>query len=232
MAASPPPSGDLYAPVGQLKLSDQVYERLKNAISCGELQPGERLGEQEIARRMSISQAPVREALLRLTRERVVLQIPRKGSFVAEISEQEARDAYQVRIPLERLAARLACAQTSPEFISALETNLDHMRAAAAADDLRAMIEADMSFHRRVWQVGGNPLMAEIWAMVEGCMRGFTLVSNRLFYTDLTEIAETHAPLIEALRIGDAEVAAKLFEAHAATVWDRVDSPTEVEASW
>ncbi|WP_199551584.1 GntR family transcriptional regulator [Streptomyces sp. N35] len=222
-ASSDPASTDLGAPVGNARLSEQVYERLKAAISGGDLKPGERLGEQDIARRLSVSQSPVREALLRLTRERMVIQMPRRGSFVAEISHDEARHAYQVRIPLERVAAELACLHHDETLIPGLKEDLRRMRAAAAADDLQGMVEADASFHRRVWQAGGNPLLSDIWAMVEGCMRGFTVISNRLYYPDLAYIAETHAPLFDAIRAGEPARAADLFEEHARTVWQRIE---------
>lgn len=217
----------LDGPVGTARLSEQVYDRLKAAITSGELQPGERLGEQEIAARMSVSQSPVREALLRLTRERMVIQMPRRGSYVAEISEDEARHAYQVRIPLERLAAELACRNADAALVAGLESDLERLRAAAADDDLPGMVEADASFHRRVWHAGGNPLLPEIWAMLEGCMRGFTVISNRLYYPNLGYIAETHAPLLEAIAGGDAESAARLFEEHAVTVWQRIETDQE-----
>lgn len=220
---SDPAVNQLDAPVGNVRLSEQVYERLKAAISCGDLKPGERLGEQEIARRMSISQSPVREALLRLTRERMVIQMPRRGSFVAEISHDEARHAYQVRIPLERVAAELACRSHDDKLVSGLEEDLGRLRTAASSDDLQGMVEADVSFHRRVWQAGDNPLLSDIWAMVEGCMRGFTVVSNRLYYPDLAYIAETHAPLLDAIRAGDPGPAADLFAEHALTVWQRIE---------
>ncbi|MGW1680209.1 GntR family transcriptional regulator [Saccharopolyspora sp. NPDC002376] len=217
-------SSGLDSPVGNVRLSEQVYERLKTAITSGELQPGTRLGEQEIAARMSVSQSPVREALLRLTRERMVIQMPRRGSYVAEISQDEARHAYQVRIPLERLAAELACRKSDPELVSGLQTDLELLRAAATNDDLLGMVEADASFHRRVWRAGGNPLLPEIWAMLEGCMRGFTVISNRLYYPNLSYIAETHAPLVDVIASGDAERAAQLFEEHAVTVWQRIET--------
>ncbi|WP_019546920.1 GntR family transcriptional regulator [Streptomyces sulphureus] len=213
----------LDAPIGNARLSEQIYERLKAAITSGKLEPGVRLREQEIGHRLSVSQAPVREALTRLTRERMVIQMPRRGSFVAEISQEEARHAYQVRIPLERVAAELACRNGGGELVADLEADLGRLREAAAADDVAAMVEADASFHRRVWHAGGNPLLPDIWAMVEGCMRGFTVVSNRLYYPDLSYIAETHMPLVQAIAAGEPARAADLFEEHAVTVWQRIE---------
>jgi DNA-binding GntR family transcriptional regulator len=216
-------------PLGRILVSDQVYEWVKAAITGGSYRPGDRLAEQEIARRLAVSQAPVREALSRLARERLVIQLPRRGSFVAEISTDDARHAYQVRIPLERIVGRLACEAGDAvveELLTGLEHDLARLRSAAGGDDLWGVVEADASFHRRIWQATGNPLLPEVWAMVEGCIRGFTVVSNRLYYPDLPTIAETHRPLIDAVRARDADTAADLFEQHAINVWRNIDAET------
>lgn len=222
----PSPGHRLDGPInGGGLLSEQVYDRLKAAITTGELKPGQRLVEQDLARRMSVSQSPVRDALGRLTRERMVLQLPRRGSFVAEVGIDEARQAYQVRIPLERLAAQLICQAPAPavaEVVAGLDGDLAALRTAAAADDVAAFVDADVTFHRRVWQAAGNPLLPEIWAMIESCMRGLTTVSNRLYYPDLPTVADTHVPLVSALRDRDAARAADEFERHARDVWSSI----------
>lgn len=215
------------APVERILVSDQVYERLKTAITSGEYPPGTRLAEQDVAGRLSVSQTPVREALTRLARERLVIQLPRRGSFVAEISTEDARHAYQVRAPLERLAASLVCAadeSRAARLVAGLEEDFARFVAAAAADDLPAVVEADASFHRRIWHATGNPMLIEVWAMVEGCIRGFTMVSNRIYYADLPAIAETHRPLLEVIRTRDAQRAADLFEEHALNVWRSIEA--------
>src|SRR5690242_2606867 len=78
------------------RLSDQVYDLVRAAIAAGELEPGARLVELELARRYGVSQAPVRDALRRLAADGLVLQFPRRGSYVADISEEDARQAYRV----------------------------------------------------------------------------------------------------------------------------------------
>src|SRR5262249_55336665 len=92
-------------------ISDRVYELLRQAIVDGELGPNERVVESEIARRLGVSQAPVREAVKQLAREGLLMHVPRRGNFVVEISSKDAEHARQVREPLERLAAGLAAGQ-------------------------------------------------------------------------------------------------------------------------
>jgi DNA-binding GntR family transcriptional regulator len=204
-------------------LSDQIHQMLVDAISSGELQPGQRVVESEIARRFSVSQAPVREAVKRLAHSGMVLQLPRRGSFVATIDEQTARRAYKLRAVLEEHAAREYCHFADDGAIDQLLTILESMHAAAEGDDLRRVIECDIEFHRTVWESSGDALLIRMWPLVEGSLRAFTTVSNRLYFGSLTEIAQTHDPLVAALRRRDRDAAGAMFHEHVTAVWQRVD---------
>jgi len=205
--------------VSKALLSDQVYDLVRGWLIGHQLPPGTRLVESEIARQLSVSQAPVREALRRLAHEGLVLQLPRRGSFVAEVSTEEARDSYEVRAALEGLAVRGALAHLTDELVVRLEGHVQHMLAAASADDLPAFIEADVQFHRNVWSASGNRLLPKVWLMVEASMRNLTLVSNRLYFANLAEIAKTHHPLVAGLRARDPAVAGQ-FHDHVLQVWE------------
>jgi DNA-binding GntR family transcriptional regulator len=205
-------------------LSDQIYDVLIDAIAAGRLEPGQRLVESEIARQLSVSQAPVREALKRLAHGGMVLQLPRRGSFVATIDEKTARRTYQLRALLEDHAAREFCSYADDTAVEKLAGVLTEMRAAAAADDLRQVIEQDINFHRTVWESTGNDLLARMWPLVEGSLRAVTTVSNRIYFGSLSEIAETHQPLIDSLHGNDPDVAGPLFREHVTVVWHRVDA--------
>ena len=87
-------------------LSDQAYDLMRRSILDGTLSPGARIVESEIARRLGVSQAPVREAVKRLAHEGLVTVLPRRGSYVAQISVDEVDDAREVRAMLEEAAAR------------------------------------------------------------------------------------------------------------------------------
>ena len=204
--------------VSHALLSDQVYDLIRDRLIAHELTPGSRLVESDIARQLSVSQAPVREALRRLAHEGLVLQLPRRGSFVAEVSTEEARDAYEVRAALEVMAVNGALKHLSDDLLAELDGHVEEMLAAATADDLPAFINADVRFHRSVWTASGNQLLPRVWLMVEASMRNLTLVSNRLYFHDLEEIARTHYPLVLGLRDRDPEVATK-FHDHVLRVW-------------
>lgn len=204
-------------------LSDQVYDLLRAKLIAHEFAPGTRIVESEVARQLSVSQAPVRDALRRLSHEGLVLQIPRRGSFVAEISTEEARNAYELRAALESVAVAGALNHLTPLALSSLESHIAEMLSAADADDMTAFINADVRFHRSVWEASGNSLLPRVWSLIEPSMRNLTSVSNRVFFDNLTEIAKTHYPLVNGLRERDPGVGA-LFTEHALQIWRLIEA--------
>ena len=104
-----------------LPLRDVVFQTLRQAILKGELEPGERLMEIQLANKLGVSRTPIREAIRKLELEGLVLMIPRKGAEVAEITEKSLRDVLEVRSSLEDLAVELACERISEEQIGELK---------------------------------------------------------------------------------------------------------------
>ena len=104
-----------------LPLRDVVFNTLRQAILKGELQPGERLMEIQLATKLGVSRTPVREAIRKLELEGLVLMIPRKGAEVADITEKSLRDVLEVRQALEELAVQLACDKITEEEIEELK---------------------------------------------------------------------------------------------------------------
>ena len=108
-----------------LPLRDVVFKTLRQAILKGELEPGERLMEIQLAERLGVSRTPIREAIRKLELEGLVLMIPRKGAEVARISESNLRDVLEVRRSLEELAIDLACQRMTGEELDALRATED-----------------------------------------------------------------------------------------------------------
>ena len=103
-----------------LPLRDVVFNTLRQAILRGELKPGERLLEIQLANKLGVSRTPIREAIRKLELENLVIMIPRKGAVVAEITEKSLRDVLEVRRALEELAIRLACEKMTDSEIKEL----------------------------------------------------------------------------------------------------------------
>ena len=104
-----------------LPLRDVVFNTLRQAILKGELKPGERLMEIQLAKKLGVSRTPVREAIRKLELEGLVLMIPRKGAEVAEITAQDLEDVLEVRGALEELAVKDACEHITDEQLVELQ---------------------------------------------------------------------------------------------------------------
>ena len=113
-----------------LPLRDVVFNTLRQAILKGELEPGERLMEIQLADRLGVSRTPIREAIRKLGLEGLVLMIPRKGAEVARISEKSLREVLEVRRSLEELATELACQRMEDEALLELEEAQENFRSA------------------------------------------------------------------------------------------------------
>lgn len=204
---------------GELKLdsallSEQVYQLLRQRIISGKLAPGDRIVESELARLLSVSQAPVREAVKRLVHEGLVTHIRRQGSYVTKVSEEEAAQAKEVRTVLEELAAWRLAETLTEETVEALRAEVTGMRNAAATREWASFRSHDAAFHRLVCEASGNSLLVRVWDMIEQSLTNLGVLSDPLYPGDWSEMADRHARLIEVLRSGDPEKAAAAFARH------------------
>ncbi|MGY0055524.1 FCD domain-containing protein [Streptomyces sp. LZ34] len=204
------------APLPRQLLSDHVYARLRGWIVSGELVPGQRLVESEIARRMGTSQAPAREAIKRLAHEGLVNSLPRQGTYVTQVSDRQARDVREIRVMFEMYAARKATGRLDAECLRRLAEDIDAMRRAADDGDIGDFRDADMSFHRAVCTAAGNAALLRLWRIIEPSMWGLHVLGNPRYRGDWRAMAELHAELLAALRDGDPDETSALFAAHAA----------------
>ena len=145
-----------------LPLRDVVFNTLRQAILKGELAPGERLMEIQLAERLGVSRTPIREAIRKLELEGLVLMIPRKGAEVAKISEKSLRDVLEVRRSLEELAIELACQRMTEEEINSLEQTQEEFKKAVARGDAMKIAETDATYHDVIYKGTGNDRLVQI----------------------------------------------------------------------
>ena len=145
-----------------LPLRDVVFNTLRQAILKGELAPGERLMEIQLADRLGVSRTPIREAIRKLELEGLVLMIPRKGAEVAKISEKSLRDVLEVRRALEVLAVELACQRMTEEDIKKLESAQEDFKAAVDKGEAMAIAETDEHYHDIIYNGTGNVRLIQL----------------------------------------------------------------------
>ena len=139
-----------------LPLRDVVFNTLRQAILRGELKPGERLMEIQLANKLGVSRTPIREALRKLELEGLVLMIPRRGAEVAEITEKSLRDVLEVRRALEELSVKLACERITEEQIADLKEAAKDFEKVLKSGDVTAYAEADVKFHDIIYYATDN----------------------------------------------------------------------------
>ena len=197
--------------VSRPMLRDQIKDALIERILDGTYGAGDRIVEIRVAQEFGVSQAPVREALRELELLRLVASEPFRGARVREITAAELAEIYPVRAALEDVAARGAATGLGGD-VGALQTELDGMRRAARKADVTAFVAHDVGFHRVIVAASGNGTLEELWGSLHVDLRTTITLIKRA--ADLGEVAESHVPVLEALRGGDPETSARALREH------------------
>lgn len=145
-----------------LPLRDVVFNTLREAILKGELKPGERLMELQLAARLGVSRTPIREAIRMLEQEGLAVTIPRKGAEVAKMTEKDMEDVLQVREALDELAATIACEQMTQEQLNELMRAMHEFEESTKTGNVKKIAESDVRFHDIIYQATENPKLVSI----------------------------------------------------------------------
>ncbi|MBQ8812975.1 MAG: GntR family transcriptional regulator [Lachnospiraceae bacterium] len=145
-----------------LPLRDVVFNTLRGAILRGDLKPGQRLMEIQLANQLGVSRTPVREAIRKLELEGLVKMVPRKGAEVAQISEKHLKDVLEVRIALEELAGELACDRMTSEELEELKQINHEFLQVIESDDITAIANVDEAFHMVIYRATGNERLSQM----------------------------------------------------------------------
>ena len=139
-----------------LPLRDVVFNTLREAILRGDLVPGERLMELQLAAKLGVSRTPIREAIRMLEQEGLAITIPRKGAIVAGMTEKDMQDVLEIREALEELSVQVACDKITEEEVARLRENMENFEDSLKSGDLKRMAEADVEFHDVIYQATDN----------------------------------------------------------------------------
>lgn len=195
-------------------LRQELADRLVVAITSGELQPGERLGEIRLARQLGVGQSTLREAFQELEYRGLLTKNDNRGTFVTNLTVELVEEIYAVRMELEPLAAALASGDMTPERIGILHGLLQRMQNSGSADDVNDLLNSDMEFHQAVWRFSGNGALQRALNMVCAPLFAFYIVRLKLteqLGNELRSDADEHLELIEALETRNAEHARTVF---------------------
>ncbi len=197
-------------------LSENVFRSIQAAIVKGDIAPGSKISEPELARVYGISRGPLREAIHRLEGQRLLVRVPHVGARVVSLNQAELIELYEIRESLEGMACRLAAERMTQAEIDELRRVLDtHERDAAfKAGKGYYQQEGDFDFHYKIIQGSGNRtltqmLCGELYQLVRMYRIQFSAKPNRP-----VQAFNEHHRILDAITERDGELAELLMRRH------------------
>lgn len=194
-------------------LREVVCETLREAIRNGILEPGERLMEIQIAEELGVSRTPVREAIRKLELEGYVIMLPRRGTYVANLSIKDINEVYEIRASIDALAAGLAAERITPDELEQMERMLVATAEAFERGNMELVVECDTKFHDVLYCASRNDRLVGIINNLREQLTRFRSISMA-HAGRMKKTMEEHGLIVEAIAQRDAELAQTLARQH------------------
>jgi DNA-binding GntR family transcriptional regulator len=202
---------------------DRVYAILREQILAGDLEPGARLHQEGISAELGVSRTPVREAIARLAAEGLVDLLANRGARVAAVGENDMEAAYEARLGIEPLAARLAAARRDAAELAKLRKTLTPARKGP-----KAAYAASRAFHLELAVASGNPFLVDFSEALWAGRLGLHVYAQQMTPEQFAKDALEHEQILDAIEAGDGDTAERLTREHITHAQDvltgRVDS--------
>lgn len=203
------------ASLDRATLRERALDAMRSAILSGSYEPGDHLGEVEIAGRLGVSRGTVREALRHLQQEGLVVAGARGMLRVNRLTSAEVRELFRVRAALEGLAvAEVIKSARRRESVAALRASVAAL--AGTEHDFGARVEADLGFHLLLCRESGNSMLVDSWRHLEGRIR-ITIMHGGPDNSPVMMAGDRHAPIVDAIEAGDTATAVGIVEDHMAS---------------
>lgn len=206
-------------------LREIVFENLREAILEGKLEPGQRMMEIQLAEQLGVSRTPVREAIRKLELEGLVVMIPRKGAYVADVSIKDIMEVLEIRVAIEGLAASLAAERITDEELDGLEMSFYQFKQCYQRDDVEGMIQKDVEFHERIFAAARNNKLTQIFQGLSEQIYRFR-VAYIAEYNRADALLEEHQCILEALNHRDPVAAYEAATKHIENIGNQIMEAT------
>ncbi len=200
--------------------SHEIKDIIKQAILSGELKPGDRVVETRWAKKLGVSQSPVREAIRELEMMGLIESRPYQGAFVRVVDKKGILDAYKVRSALEIVAVQTAAQIITEAQLEELSDLKARMEQAGKDKQFELFIELDSLFHEKILDIAHNELLIHLWHQCK--IRDYTRISTCISQLSLDELAQRHDMMFEALKNRDEELGLKAVEQHFALLSEQM----------
>jgi len=191
-----------------------VFDELRSLILRGELQPGGRLLENDLADRFGVSRGPVREAIRQLEVAGLAIRTQRRGSFVAPLAVADVAEIYTLRASIEELAIRRALARPSPQTMMMLRVHLDEMRRIPEGDQSRDLAEVDLAFHSAFYEGAAHRRLQAVWLGLADPLRLMIALTAGRSAAEHTLTITGHEEIYRAAERGDVEACVAAMHTH------------------
>jgi DNA-binding GntR family transcriptional regulator len=206
-------------------MRERIYQYLKHRILEGDIPPGQRLVESQLASEVGTSRTPIREALHNLEFEKLIKAIPKVGYVVSDITESDVREICEIRVVLESLAIRWALENKDSDLVLKLRSNLDQMEDYINKHKLKKIPELDSEFHDLICQASGSTWLTDLNQYLREYMlrlRVKCLTKRKL----ATRALQGHSGILRALEIQDAKSAENAIRHHMDITMEDIISQT------
>lgn len=206
-----------------LPLSQQAYEQIKQKIVSLELPPGSVIDETALREELGLGRTPIREALQRLSLEKLVEIVPRRGTFVSELGITDLQRLFEVRVVLEAQAARLAAKRGTRSHWERMREALYQLPETSQTISNERLIEIDEACHEIMYEATDNEFLYDTLVTLYA-------LSLRLWYFSLSQIGDMrqaiveHRQILDALEAGDGEHAETLLIQHIKTFQEEIQA--------
>lgn len=194
-----------------------VFDQLRSLILTGELEPGGRLVETDLADRFRVSRGPVREAIRQLEVAGLAVRTQRRGSFVAPLAVADVAEIYTLRASIEELAIRRALAQPAPRMLLMLRLHLDEMRARPKLEQPGDLAEVDLAFHSAFYDAASHRRLQAVWQSLADPLRLMIVLTARRLAAEHEVTISGHEEIYRAADAGDIEGCVAAMHRHLET---------------
>ena len=203
-------------------LGQTITERLRDQILINQLKPGERLIADDLALTFGVSRSMIREALLLLATEGFINIIPRKGTFVTQMSAKQANDLFEVRLLLEGQVASLAAELRTDENLRDLRETADRGLAAALAGNVDQLPALNTRFHNLLADTADNDYLTETLSRLSNIIQW---VYSRRIIERSTDSWKEHLRIVDAIEQMDPAAAKAAAHDHITRAWAAYQQP-------
>ena len=196
-----------------LPLRDVVFNTLREAILKGDLKPGERLMELQLASKLGVSRTPIREAIRMLEQEGLAVTTPRKGAEVAKMTLKDMEDVLEIRASLDEFASQLATVRITEEQLMRLKQRKQDFENSVKSGNVKMIAEADVEFHDVIYEATNNPKLVTMLNNLREQIYRYRIEYLKDSTTYPTLIKE-HEEIYQSLLERNAEAALKATTIH------------------